>query len=74
MGRKNCERTEYPCGTCKKDCEAGSPSAVLCGDCNLWYHAACQQLVTEQMKTLENNVNQDYVCKNCAQQNGDFDC
>ena len=43
MGRKNCERIEYPCGTCEKDCEVGSPPAVLCGDCNLWYHAACQQ-------------------------------
>ena len=73
MGRKNCERIEYPCGTCEKDCEVGSPPAVLCGDCNLWYHAAYQQLTTEQMETLENNIKQDYVCKNCARQNGDFD-
>ncbi len=73
MGRKIFKQIEYPCGTCDKDCEVGSPPAVFCGDCNLWYHAVCQQLTAEMMKSLENDVVQDYVCKNCAQQNGDFD-
>ncbi|CAB4044207.1 Hypothetical predicted protein, partial [Paramuricea clavata] len=72
--QKNRKRVQNLCCTCNKECEITSKTAVLCSKCKLWYHANCEGLKPNEMKILEKEFSQDYICEtDCANQNGHFD-
>jgi hypothetical protein len=69
--RKNTKKNscEWPCGACKKNC---LDSCLFCAVCEKWFHNACENVSTENLKLLSDNP-EEYICSSCRNENGKFD-
>lgn len=54
---------KYPCGFCEKPCKSNQ-KAVVCDECNQWFHAKCMGISDESYHQLGNSST-SWFCTNC---------
>ncbi|CAC5399464.1 unnamed protein product [Mytilus coruscus] len=52
------------CPICNKRC-TNNCKAVGCDTCDQWFHYECEKLSTEEIKIIEENGDDSYICKTC---------
>lgn len=58
-GRRGSAPPEFPCGDCKKEVKK-TQKALLCGLCNRWYHASCQNVNDQLYEGLCKDSDRDH--------------
>ena len=56
--------TKYPCGECSRPCKKNQP-AILCDNCESWYHQKCLQMNTAIFEAL-GDCSFTWICCNCG--------
>ncbi|CAC5378656.1 unnamed protein product [Mytilus coruscus] len=60
----NINSTLPTCPICNKRC-TNNCKAVGCDTCDQWFYYECEKLSTEEIKIIEENGDDNYICKTC---------
>ena len=64
-GPKKRNTTKYPCGDCQCNVR-DNQDAILCVECQRWFHARCINMSQETFKYYVENFNLPWTCSFCS--------